>query len=339
MHDVLIIGGGPAGLAAAIAASKADLDYLVLEKGVLVNSLMHFPTHMVFFTTPELLEIGGIPFTSPHEKPTRQEALQYYRKVTDTFGLKVALGVTVMAIRRTADGVEADARRGDGTAEVHAARTVVVAIGAYDHPNRMGVPGEDLPHVSHYYTEAHLGYRKSVVVVGGKNSAAEAALELFRAGAKVTLVHRGEALGSGIKYWVKPDIENRILEGSIAARFRTTLVEIRQDTVVVACDGRTESLPADLVLLMTGYRPDLDLLAKAGVAIDGATGTPKHDAMTFETNVPGLYLAGAVVAGTRSGRVFIENGRLHGEMVIEAIRKKLIADRQSASGNRQSAIQ
>jgi thioredoxin reductase (NADPH) len=313
MHDVLIIGGGPAGLAAAIAASKADLDYLVLEKGVLVNSLMHFPTHMVFFTTPELLEIGGIPFTSPHEKPTRQEALQYYRKVTDTFGLKVALGVTVMAIRRTADGVEVDARRGDGTAEVHAARTVVVAIGAYDHPNRMGVPG--------------------------KNSAAEAALELFRAGAKVTLVHRGEALGSGIKYWVKPDIENRILEGSIAARFRTTLVEIRQDTVVVACDGRTESLPADLVLLMTGYRPDLDLLAKAGVAIDEATGTPKHDAMTFETNVPGLYLAGAVVAGTKSGRVFIENGRLHGQMVIEAIRKKLIADRQSAIGNRQSAIQ
>jgi thioredoxin reductase (NADPH) len=327
MHDVLIVGAGPAGLAAAIAASKSDLDYLVLEKGLLVNSLVLFPTNMVFFTTPELLEIGGIPFTSPYEKPTRQEALQYYRKVTDTFRLAIEFGESVTAVRRVDGGFEVEARRGDGTTRVHRTRTVVVAIGAYDHPNRIGVPGEDLPHVSHYYTEAHLGYRKSVVVVGGKNSAAEAALELFRAGATVTLVHRGEALGSGIKYWVKPDIENRILEGSIAARFRTTLVEIRPDAVVVACDGRTESLPADLVLLMTGYRPDLDLLAKAGVTIDEATGTPKHDAMTFETNVPGLYLAGAVVAGTRSGRVFIENGRLHGEMVIEAIGKRLTVEK------------
>jgi thioredoxin reductase (NADPH) len=323
MHDVLIVGGGPAGLAAAIAASKADLDYLVLEKGVLVNSLLHYPTHMVFFTTPELLEIGGIPFTSPYEKPTRQEALRYYRKVADTFGLTIAFGETVTAIRRVDAGFEVDTRRADGAARVHRARTVVAAIGAYDHPNRIGVPGEDLPHVSHYYTEAHIGYRKSVVVVGGKNSAAEAALELYRAGATVTLVHRGEALGSSIKYWVKPDIENRILEGSIAARFRTSLVEIRQDTVVVACDGRVESIPADLVLLMTGYRPDLDLLAKAGVAIDGATAAPRHDPMTFETNVPGLYIAGAVVAGAQSGRIFIENGRLHGQMVIEAIRKEL----------------
>jgi len=323
MHDVLIVGGGPAGLAAAIAASKSDPDYLVLEKGVLVNSLLHYPTNMVFFTTPELLEIGGIPFTSPHEKPTRQEALQYYRKVTDTFGLKVAFGVTVTAIRRTDDGFEVEARRGDGIAEVHRARTVVAAIGAYDHPNRIGVPGEGLPHVSHYYTEAHVGYRKSVVVVGGKNSAAEAALELFRAGAKVTLVHRGQALGESIKYWVKPDIENRIKEGSVAARFRTSLVEIRQDTVVVSSDGRTETMPADVVLLMTGYRPDLELLAKAGVAIDGPIDTPRHDPATYETNVPGLYIAGAVVAGAQSGRIFIENGRLHGQQVIETIRKEL----------------
>ena len=323
MHDVLIVGGGPAGLSAAIAASKADLDYVVLEKGVLVNSLLHYPTHMVFFTTPELLEIGGIPFTSPYQKPTRQEALRYYRKVADAFGLAITFGETVTAIRRADAGFEVDGRSADGTTRVHRARTVVAAIGAYDHPNRLGIPGEDLPHVSHYYTEAHVGFRKSVVVVGGKNSAAEAALELFRAGARVTLVHRGEALGGSIRYWVKPDIENRITEGSIAARFRSTPVEIRPDTVVLACDGRQESIRADLVFLMTGYRPDLDLLAKAGVVIEGAAVAPRHDPTTFETNVAGLYIAGAVVAGAESGRIFIENGRLHGQQVIEAIRKAL----------------
>ncbi len=323
MHDVLIIGGGPAGLAAAIAASKARLDYLVLEKGVLVNSLLHYPTNMVFFTTPELLEIGGVPFTSPYEKPTRQEALRYYRKVADAFGLEITFGETVTAIRAVDGGFEVDGRSAGGAARVHRARTVVAAIGAYDRPNRLGIPGEDLPRVSHYYTEAHVGFRKPVVVVGGKNSAAEAALELFRAGARVTLVHRGETLGASIKYWVRPDIENRIKEGSIGARFRSTPVEIRPDAVVVACDGRQEAIPADLVFLMTGYRPDLDLLARAGVIIEGEAVAPRHDPTTFETNVAGLYIAGAVVAGAESGRIFIENGRFHGQQVIEAIRKVL----------------
>jgi len=324
-HDIVIIGAGPAGLAAAIAAKRHGLDYLVLEKGLLVNSLVHYPTNMVFFTTPELLEIGGLPFTSPYDKPTRQEALHYYRRVVETFGIDVSFDETVLAIRPGADGapfgVESRNRRGE--TDVVEARTVVAAIGAYDRPNRLGVPGEDLPHVSHYYREAHVGFRREVVVVGAKNSAAEAALELFRAGARVTLVHRGPALGASIKYWVKPDIENRIKEGSIAARFDTRVEEIRPSSVVVSTGGVREEIPAEVVLLLTGYRPDLDLLARAGVVIEGEAVAPRHDPETFETNVTGLYIAGAVVAGAESGRIFIENGRLHGERVVEAIRDRL----------------
>ena len=327
-HDLVIIGAGPAGLAAAIAAKRHGLDYQVLEKGLLVNSLAHYPTNMVFFTTPELLEIGGLPFTSPYDKPTRQEALHYYRRVVETFGIEVSFDETVLAIRGSGDGApfEVESRDRLGETRVRRARTVVVAIGAYDRPNRLGVPGEDLPHVSHYYTEAHVGFRREVVVVGGKNSAAEAALELFRAGARVTLVHRGPALGASIKYWVKPDIENRIKEGSIAARFGTVVEEIRPSSVVVSSAGRREEIPAEVVLLLTGYRPDLDLLARAGVVIEGEAVAPRHDPETFETNVTGLFVAGAVVAGAESGRIFIENGRFHGERVVEAIRKRLVAD-------------
>ncbi len=327
MHtcDLIIIGAGPAGLAAAIAAKRHGLDYLVLEKGLLVNSLVHYPTNMVFFTTPELLEIGGLPFTSPYDKPTRQEALHYYRRVVETFGIEVSFDETVLAIRPDGNGesFEVESRNRRGETRALGARTVVAAIGAYDRPNRLGVPGEDLPHVSHYYTEAHVGFRREVVVVGAKNSAAEAALELFRVGARVTLVHRGPALGASIKYWVKPDIENRITEGSIVARFNTAVEEIKPSSVVVSSAGRREEIPAELVLLLTGYRPDLDLLARAGVVIEGEAVAPRHHPDTFETNVPGLYIAGAVVAGAESGRIFIENGRLHGERVVEAIRAKL----------------
>jgi thioredoxin reductase (NADPH) len=323
--DILIIGAGPAGLATAIAASRARLGYRIVEQGGLVHSLQHYPTHMVFFTTPELMEVGGMPFVSPYDKPTRLEALNYYRRVTDAFELEIAFDERVIAIRSVAGGFEVDTQPAHAAARTHRARTVVASIGAYDHPNRLGVPGEDLPHVSHYFTEPHVGYRRSVVVVGGKNSAAEASLELYRAGARVTLVHRGAALGASIKYWVKPDIENRIKEGSIAARFETSVVEIRPTAVVVCADGREEELAGDLVFLMTGYRPDLDLLARAGVVIEGAAVAPLHDPTTFETNVPGLYVAGAVVAGAESGRIFIENGRFHGEQVVKAITKKLMA--------------
>src|SRR5262249_14231427 len=232
--DVLIIGAGPAGLAAAIAAKKQGLRALVIEKGALVNSLLHYPTEMVFFTTPELLEIGGLPFVSPHEKPTRQEALRYYRRVTDTFGLDIVFDEPVTKISRNGDALfTLESRPKHAPAGTRTARAVVLPTGAYDVPNLMGIPGEDLPHVSHYYREPHPFYRRRVVIVGGKNSAADAALDLYRSGAHVLLVHRGAALGDGIKYWVKPDIENRIKEGSVRALFSTRVVEITPTEVVL----------------------------------------------------------------------------------------------------------
>jgi bacillithiol disulfide reductase len=330
IHDVLIVGGGPAGLATAIGATRKGLDYLIVEKGALVNSLLHYPTEMVFFTTPELMEIGGMPFVSPYDKPTRVEALRYYRRVADAFKLEIAFDETVLAVSR--DDAVTQPRGGAFTIDVQSsrgirrslhARTVVIATGAYDVPNLIHVPGEDLPHVSHYYTSPHPHFRKRVVVVGGKNSAAEAALDLFRAGAQVTMIHRRPALGDSIKYWVKPDIENRIREGSIAARFDTSVVEIRPTAVLVERNGLREELPADFVFLLTGYSSDTRLLRSAGVDIDPATCGPVYNEKSFETNVSGIYVAGAVVAGVHSGKIFIENGRFHGEQVIEGIMTRL----------------
>jgi thioredoxin reductase (NADPH) len=320
MYDVLIVGAGPAGLAAAIAARTRGLRYLVIEKGVLVHSLHHFPPDMIYFTTPELLEIGGLPFVSPHEKPTRQESLKYYRKVTDAFGLEIALEEPVSRIVRRPDGTfEVTSLPKHGGDVVREARAVVVATGAYDVPNRLDIPGEDLPHVSHYYHGPHQHYRQHVVIVGGKNSAAEAALDLFRNGAAVTLVHRGAALGDSIKYWVKPDIENRIAEGSIAARFNTRVTEITRREVLVDGPDGPSRLPADAVLLLTGYRADTTLMRAAGIGIEPSQDAPTFNPDTLETNVPGLYVVGACVAGRASGRVFIENGRFHGEVAIKRI--------------------
>jgi thioredoxin reductase (NADPH) len=322
--DVLVIGAGPAGLAAAIAATKAGLTYQVIEKGALVNSLLHYPTEMVFFTTPELMEIGGLPFTSPNDKPSRMEALRYYRRATDTYKLDIAFDETVDGIRCEAGGFVVSGEDKWKRRRTARAKTVVLATGAYDFANAIGVPGEDLPHVSHYFTAPHAFYRKRVVIVGGKNSAAEAALDLFRAGAAVTIVHRRAALGESIKYWVKPDIENRIKEGSIGARFDTHLVEITPTHVIVERNGVRDELPADGVFLLTGYTSDNRLLRAAGVEIDPETCGPVHDPETFETNVPGLYVIGAMVAGKASGRIFIENGRFHGQVAIEQIRNRVI---------------
>ena len=322
MLDVLIIGAGPAGLAAAIAARRIGLTYGVLEQGALVNSLARYPTDMVFFTTPELLEIGGVPFVSPHEKPTRQEALRYYRRVTDAFELDVRFEETVTDVRPAGPGFVVGSEPRIGPPRETQARTVVLATGAYDLPNAIGVPGEDLPHVSHFYREPHPFFRRRVVVVGGKNSAAEAALDLFRNGATVTLIHRHPALGDSIKYWVKPDIDNRIAEGSIAARFSTRIVDITAaDVGVVGPDGASR-LPADGVLLLTGYRSDTTLLRAAGARIDEALAAPVHDPETFETSVPNLFVIGACVAGRQSGRIFIENGRLHGDAAIREIARR-----------------
>ena len=322
VRDVIIVGAGPSGLATAIAAKRQGLDYVIVEKGVLVNSIFNFPMHMVFFTTPELLEIGGLPLTTPYDKPTRLEALRYYRRVVDTYDIQVSYHEAVVSIERDDEGVFAVTTTHRGVTRERQARAVVLAIGYYDLPNYLGVPGEELPHVSHYYTDAHPYYRQRVVVVGGKNSAAEAALDLFRAGARVTIVHRRDALGESIKYWVKPDIENRIKEGSIAARFNTRVAEIRPTTVLVEQDGVPSEIEADAVFLLTGYSSDNQLLNAVGVGINPDTCGPVFDAETFETNVPDVYVAGAVVAGVQSGRIFIENGRFHGQQVIDAIVRK-----------------
>jgi thioredoxin reductase (NADPH) len=319
--DVLIIGAGPAGMAAAIAAQQRGLRYVVLEQAALVNSLLHYPTDMIFFTTPDLMEIGGLPFVSPHEKPTRQEALKYYRRVADAFALDIRFDEPVTSLTVDAVGVfHAGSQPRGGAPVVRAARAVIVASGAYDLPNRLGIPGEDLPHVSHFYKEPHLHYRRRVVIVGGKNSAAEAALDLYRnRAAAVTIVHRHAALGDSIKYWVKPDIENRIKEGSVAARFNTRVVEIAPTAVVVeGADGR-EELPTDFVYLLTGYRSDTSLLRSVGAKVDDAEGAPVLNADTFETSVRNLFVIGAAVAGKQSGKIFIKNGRFHGEVAIREI--------------------
>ena len=317
-QDLLIVGAGPAGLATAIAAHKAGLDYAVLEKGALVESIFRFPRQMTFFTTPDLLEIGGLPFVTPYEKPTQGEALRYYRRVADTYDLRLELGGQVTRLEREGDLFRLGVRDARGAA-TRCSRHVVLATGYYDHPNRLGVPGEDLPHVSHYWTEAHAYYRRPVVVVGGKNSAAIAALELHRAGAHVTLVHRRDRLADGIKYWIKPDIENRIKEGSIAARLETLLVGIEPAHVRVRGPEGDSTLPADAVFLLTGYHPDVSLLRGAGVNIDESSLKPDLDMQTLETNVPGLFVAGALASGRETSRIFIENGRFHGEAIVAAI--------------------
>jgi thioredoxin reductase (NADPH) len=346
VRDLIIVGAGPSGLSAAIAARQRGIDYQVLEQGVLVNSIFRFPPQMVFFTTPELLEIGGLPFVSPYDKPTRAEALIYYRKVVDKYDLQISLDETVLSVSPEVDAdvqppntpstrFALETRTSRGVRRVRHARHVLFAIGYYDHPVRLGVPGEDLPHVRHYYGEPHPYYRQRVVIVGGGNSAAEAALEMFRAGAHVTLVHRASELKSTIKYWVRPDIENRIKEGSVAARFNTCIAEIRPTSVVVrtgeasgasgageACvavqTGGDEEIPADAVFLLTGYRADADLLRRAGVELNERD-APVYNPETFETNVPGLFIAGGAIAGVDTGTIFIENGRFHGERIVETI--------------------
>src|SRR5690349_17152390 len=324
VRDVLIVGAGPSGLATAIAAKQRGLDYVVVEKGILVNSIFNFPQHMVFFTTPELLEIGGLPLVTPYDKPTRLEALRYYRRVVDAFDLQISFHEGVTAIERGDDGVfTVTTATPRGATRVREARAVVLAIGYYDIPNRLGIPGEDLPHVNHYYTDAHPYYRQRVVVVGGKNSAAEACLELFRAGGYPTLVHRHAELGSTIKYRVRPDIENRIKEGSVKARFESRVVEITPTAVIIDGPGGREELPAEGVFLLTGYRPDTELMLRAGVNCDPDTLVPQMNSDTFETNVPNLFVAGGAVAGRHTGNIFIENGRFHGVKIIDALAQRL----------------
>jgi len=332
-YDIICIGAGPTGLACAIEAKRAGLRPLVIDKGVLCNSLYHYPVNMVFFTTPELLEIGDLPFVSTTEKPTRVEALKYYRKCVEHYDLELRLGETVTGVEGADGDFRVFTKTQDGATEQYESRKLIVATGYYDLPNRLGVPGEDLPDVSHYYTEPHPYWRRDVVVVGGKNSAAEAALDLYRNGARVTLVHRRAELGSTIKYWVRPDIENRIKAGQITALFETRVVRIEPGAVHVAGPGGSRVLSAAQVFVLTGYHPDFGFLRQLGVKLDPQTNKPALDAQTLESNVPGLYLAGVVIGGNHTSEIFIENGRFHGKQIVAALTGAPLAVAQpSAAG-------
>lgn len=308
--DLLVVGAGPIGLACAIEARRAGLSARVVEKGAVVNSLVGYPTQMEFFSTPELLEIGGHPLASRRYKPLREEAIDYYRGVADREGLDLRLGERVVGLDGEAGAFTVQTDRG-GVAGAHAARAVAVATGFFDQPNRLGVPGEDLPHVSAYYREPYPYSFRRVVVVGAKNSAAKAALECHRHGARVTLVVRGPEVSPSVKYWIRPDLLNRIAEGSIEAFFETTVTEITPDAVHVTGPDGPRTLPADAVLALTGYHPDFALLGALGIATEGEACVPVFDEGTMQTTRPGVYLAGTVCGGRLTSRWFIENGRVH----------------------------
>jgi thioredoxin reductase (NADPH) len=317
--DLLVVGAGPTGLACAIEAQKAGLTTVLVDKGCLCNSLFHYPAHMTFFTTSELLEIGGIPFPSPNAKPTRNEALEYYRQVAAYYKLDVRQYHRVDAIGGTNGAFTVHTTDRFGRPSTLDARKLVIATGYYDLPNWMGIPGETLSKVHHYYNDPHPFYGLDVAIIGGKNSAAIAALELWRHGARVTLIHRGAELHRHVKYWIKPDIENRIKAGEIKAYFETNVVEITPDAIVLETAGGRTAIPNDFVFAMTGYHPDFTFLEKLGVRFEGPDRLPVCNTETLESNVPGIYLAGVIVAGSRTNEIFIENGRFHGRLIAASL--------------------
>jgi len=320
-YDLICIGAGPTGLATAIEAKRAGMRPLVIDKGCLCNSIYHYPVNMVFFTTPELLEIGDLPMVCAAEKPTRIEALKYYRKAAEHYALELRLFERVLGVHGRDGNFTVVTRTSEENEQKYSGKKIVVATGYYDLPNALGVPGEHLPHVSHYYTEPYEYWNQDVVVIGGKNSAAEAALDLWRNGARVTLVHRGKDLGKTIKYWVRPDVENRIKAGQIQALLHARVDEITNDEVIVEHHARTKRLPARHVFALTGYHPDYSFIESLGVHLDGESKKPSLDAKTLESNVPGIHLAGVVIGGRQTGEIFIENGRFHGKQIVEALTK------------------
>ena len=318
-YDVVCIGAGPTGLACAIEAKRAGMRSLVIDKGALCNSLYHYPINMLFFTTPERMEIGDLPMTTTGGKPTRAEALKYYRRAVEHYGLEMRLYEWVDAIRGRDDAFVVVTHDQQSARHEYHGRKIIIATGYYDRPNPLGIPGEDLPHVSHYFTDPHPYWNQDVVVIGGKNSAAEAALELFRGGARVTLVHRQPEMGKTLKYWVKPDIENRIRAGEVHALFSTSVTRIEPGKVWVKNSGPEKSIPADQVFAMTGYHPDFEFLVQQGIRLDPETRRPEVNPDSLETNVSGIYVAGVVVGGLKTSDIFIENGRFHGRQIIAAM--------------------
>lgn len=315
--DLAIVGAGPCGLAVGVAARAAGLDYVVFDKGGVVDALTRMPLNVVFSSTPDRLEIGGVPFITQGVRPTRSELLAYYRSVARRLELRLALYTEVRGIRREDGRFRLFTRRTlTGREDVVEARGVVVATGYFDTPNRLGVPGEDLPKVSHYFTHGHPYFGLDVAVIGGQNSAVEAALELWRAGARVTLIHRGPDLSPKVKPWVLPDIRGRLEKGEIAALFNARVVRIEPEAVVVDVAGEERRLPNDFVFALIGYHAASPLLEALGVERDPETGVPLHNPDTMETNVPGVYLAGVTAAGWDANKIFIENGREHGERIV-----------------------
>ena len=324
MLDLAVIGAGPCGLAVGVAAKRAHLACSLFDKGPVVSSLLRYPLYMTFFSTPEKLEIG-VPFVTAGDKPTRREALAYYRRVAEHFELDVRQYHEVVQVKRTPEGFELVARHpGVAEPETISTRHVVCATGYFESPNLLGVPGEDLPHVSHFFVEPHPYWQQRVVVVGGGNSAVEAALELTRVNARVTIVHFLGDFDRGVKPWVLPDITNRVKEGRVAVRWCSRVVEIGRAHAVVRRepDGERETVPADFVVALTGYRADLSLLRSLGVAVDETTGVPQHDPATMETNVPGVYIAGVLSSGFDANKIFIENGREHGARICDHLKSK-----------------
>jgi thioredoxin reductase (NADPH) len=331
IYDLLVIGAGPTGLACAIDAQNAGFRVVLVDKGCLCNSLYHYPAHMTFFTTPELLEIGNIPFPSPNPKPSRNEALQYYRQVAAHYQLDVRQYQTVERVMGADGNFQVHTRdRFDRVGRL-AARKLVVATGYYDLPNYLAIPGESLSKVMHYYDDPHPYSGLDVLVIGGKNSAAIAALELWRHGARVTLVHRGPGIHRHVKYWIKPDIENRIKAGEVTAYFESQVAQVTPDTVLLETPSGRRILKNDFVFALIGYHPDFDFLESLGVRSEGEDRLPICDPESLESNVPGIYLAGVIVAGARTNEIFIENGRFHGQQIARDLAGKLRSGQLSAA--------
>jgi thioredoxin reductase (NADPH) len=314
--DIVIVGGGPCGLAAAISAQKAGFKPLVMDAEVVVSTIAAYPTYVRFFSTAEKLSIGGLPFVIATEKPSRRDALAYYRSAVLHFSIPVRQRERVIAIQGRTGSFVVVSRTQAGEERRTKAGTVIVATGYFGSPNRLGVSGEDLPHVSHVYREGHEAFLQDAVVVGGGNSAAETALDLWRSGARVTLVHFGPKFDKKIKPWVLPDFNNRVKEGYIAAKWDSRVKAIEPSEVVLNTAHGEERIRADRVYVMTGFAPSVELLRGTGIPIDTATGIPAHDPQTLETSVPGVFLAGVVVAGYDANKVFIENGRYHGDRIV-----------------------
>jgi thioredoxin reductase (NADPH) len=316
-EDTIIVGGGPCGLSAAIALEQTEKKPLVIEKGNIVNAIYNYPTHQTFFSSSEKLEIGDVPFITENRKPFRNQALAYYREVVRRKEIRIHSFETVESVEKKGNFLFVYTDK-----EVYEAKNIIIATGYYDHPNYMNIPGEDLPKVFHYFKEGHPYFNKDVVVIGGKNSSVDAALELVKAGARVTVLYRGNEYSPSIKPWILPEFEALVRNGTITMEFQANVIEISEHTLKFLVNGQTKEIKNDFVFAMTGYHPDHQFLTKMGVSIDQETGRPNYNSETMETNIEGIFIAGVIAAGNNANEIFIENGRFHGQLIYEAIKQR-----------------